>query len=990
MVFYIMDIRVILPIVTILAVGILGTKIVRKILQIEKKEKILEQLLEGLIIGTMALVVPMVSIALIAQTMYDLNPETEAVYILERFCYLYFAIGLMVIVYYIIKFVRKKLPEMVLKERKYVNPSIEKMQTIITIGIGAAYIILALLYPIRGWDALHFYLPNAFKIYITGRLDRINELNFMPQFKPPMNILLFVYAFFITATEMIALIPIPYFLGTAYLCYKIAKMEGITKKGALIATILFLVTPLSYFIVYEYIYYQEIFIMFFTTASYYYLRKVVKKEKEENNEKIKEEEKNQSEIGEKERNEEERNEEERNKEEIENRKGKINVGNERERIFYAMLAAFSLTGGVLSKESGYIIPLILLIALPSDKLGKVVRIAGITAVGAYITRMTLYNVYIGTAIIVIMLVAYCVYLIIKSEKIMFSWKRWAYIIGIYTLPIMAMGIWLMYMLSIQGVDQILTKLYYETKSNEIILNWRGIIYPESETYIETAHNASFIAATFAILIAAVFAPGWIILKMIGIKEYHKKNKELSLWLIGYLICWLGMFSTISIRYLTPLLVPLSILTAVGVVKIVELMNKRDGGKREGYIGILFLALIGFSSTFPVIPIEALAENFNMRWYYTHTQIGSVLLQVAVLNSIVFLLLWKEEKWKITYKQLHGSIKINKRKIVAGILIVMVIMLPIMAQMGMITISKFDMNKFHEDYTFFSREAYKELIQGINLLGIPENNIILSINTPGLEYYTARPVLDLFMLTVALGTIIDEKDFPLAIQNTTKMLEFFEKYNITTIVSMNKENGWYTAFYNTYYWEYSLYRLLNHNKLFQYQFSNNEYFVYTLKEEATAEPYIGPVDIQIKGENNGKTEKESILYHNPNDLTAVKENAMLSCEIDLTAIQTNRPINVSITTNYTTFTDPNTQYSNQFYTIEKSMDNIFQLLDFFTIPKEKTIIHSINIKISYYNSTISDTIDEKEWIIESKTSSGLIIYYWDNSWRFIADNGLVFK
>ena len=92
----------------------------------------------------------------------------------------------------------KKLPSFVLKERKKLVRSVETL-LIITLGLMFFfYILQSLVYPLRGWDFLHFYLPNSFRIYITGQLGLINELNFFPQFKPPLNILLYAYAFFIT------------------------------------------------------------------------------------------------------------------------------------------------------------------------------------------------------------------------------------------------------------------------------------------------------------------------------------------------------------------------------------------------------------------------------------------------------------------------------------------------------------------------------------------------------------------------------------------------------------------------------------------------------------------------------------------------------------------------------------------------------------------------------------------------------------------------
>ena len=110
--------------------------------------------------------------------------------LLGRFVYIYFFIAVAYLIYKIILFIRKKLPEFILSTRKKLLKSMEVLFISVIIVMLLGYIIQASIYPLRGWDFLHFYLPNSFRIFVTGQLVKINEFNFLPQFKPPLNVFL--------------------------------------------------------------------------------------------------------------------------------------------------------------------------------------------------------------------------------------------------------------------------------------------------------------------------------------------------------------------------------------------------------------------------------------------------------------------------------------------------------------------------------------------------------------------------------------------------------------------------------------------------------------------------------------------------------------------------------------------------------------------------------------------------------------------------------
>jgi len=186
------DIRILIPLLSILSLGSLFNDLIKKrILRIKSESSFLEQLAESLVFGTLILVIPMICLAWVADRIgNDI--------ILETFVYVYLAIGLLYLVYKIYMWVRRKLPDIMLAERKKLRQTLETVLILLLLSMLFFYILQVLVYPLKGWDFLHFYLPNSFRLFITGQLSQINELTFVPQFKPPMNVFIFAYTFFVT------------------------------------------------------------------------------------------------------------------------------------------------------------------------------------------------------------------------------------------------------------------------------------------------------------------------------------------------------------------------------------------------------------------------------------------------------------------------------------------------------------------------------------------------------------------------------------------------------------------------------------------------------------------------------------------------------------------------------------------------------------------------------------------------------------------------
>jgi len=880
-----LDIRILVPLISILSSGSLIVEIVKKrILKLKTSDSSIENFAESLVVGTMALAGPMLIIAWVAN-------KINNTFLLERFVYVYLAIGLLYLIYKIYVWVRKKLPLLVLSERKKLSQSIDLLLKIVITLMILFYAFQVLVYPFKGWDFLHFYLPNSFRIFLTGQLSTINELTFLPQFKPPMNILLFAYTFFVTQSEMIQFIPILYLAGTAYFCYKISKIMGLSNKTSLFSSIAFLATPFTYFLMYEYTYYQEMYILFFTTGAFYYYKRFLGTDKS------------------------------------------------KEQLYFAILTSLSFGGCSLSKLSGFIIPVVIFVAMPSDKIGKVLRVIIIVGLASQLIRKSIFEIYLGTGILIGLLAIYCIYLVFSSKSLIFSVKRWIYTAGIFAFPFAIIVLWIFYMLTIPGVDNLLVNLYLNLRVSKLSLSWPGIAIPDTITYLENAQAASFLSSSFSILIAAMFAGTWMIFKLVGFVNSNKKNNDLLLWLIFFFIIWQGFFSMGSVRYLSPIIVPLAIIFAVGFESVVEYFNKRDGKDRDGLLAYLFITASAYLFLYPILPIETVFENFHLRWYYAHTRLLSLFGYILLFNLITLLLIWKEKNLKFSFSQIYNK-KFNGRKILSGTLIFIIVFVPFAGQAVLLASVGFNLKDFESTYSYDYRESFQELIDAINRLGYKDDQIILSVNTPGLEYYSSQPIIDLYMIGFLSETGLSDASVPLWKSNVTRNLEFYEKYDVTIFVALNSSNDWFPAYLEGFYWNYFIFRFLHNNNYFTHRFANEEFLLFTISK---FEDFIGPVDIELKGNSS----KSSLLAYAPLSVDITDETASIEAILDLTGIQTNQPISIDISTRYTLSSNSTIIVDNRNdIPFNKPIDEAFTSLSLMTLPQQSIYIHDISITINY--------------------------------------------
>ena len=180
---------------------------------------------------------------------------------------------------------------------------------------------------------------------------------------------------------------------------------------------------------------------------------------------------------------------------------------------------------------------------------------------------------------------------------------------------------------------------------------------------------------------------------------------------------------------------------------------------------MFITASAYLFLYPILPLETVFENFHLRWYYAHTRLLSLFGYILLFNLVTFLLIWKEKNFKLGYSQIYNK-KFNVRKILSGILIFVVVSVPFAGQVALLASVGFSLKDFESTYSYDYRGSYQELIDAINRLGFSDNQIILSINTPGLGYYSSQPIIDLYMIGFLSDTGLYDASVPLWTSNVS--------------------------------------------------------------------------------------------------------------------------------------------------------------------------------------------------------------------------------
>lgn len=626
------------------------------------------------------------------------------------------------------------------------------------------YLFLGLLFPLRGFDAIDRYLPNALIYYQTDSIPKYNLLTAAPIFKEPGHTLLFTYVLYISGRDTYQLLPFLTLVSLTILAYRFGAVFLGSRRNGLLAAALFLALPLTRELLTVWAYYPDIYIAFFYSAAVYFFL----------------------------------------------------LAFHRKQTGYSIVAGLATGLAILTKTSGWTLLFILLLVAPSGRKGKAFKICLLLPVATLLAMKAITTIYVGIAVVIAIIVFIQAALILKMPLQEGSVTK--------TVIPLSVGIvtgcwWMVRMWRILPQSfKAFIDLYFVVKGSP---QWTYPVEasPKNLPIKEHMHSLNFLGACLILFVSAWFAVGWLLPKIVGFLTV-RAEAALALWCLSFLAIWFAYYFLISVRYLSIVILPLVLLTVKGTEWLYQrlLLTKIPRFALE----VFLLTAATFQIRHYLLD-KQLFEPPARSFTYATNPIAILVIVIAIfligiglliISSHLDVALWQQRMTlpKQAQQLLMGSI--------LAVLLLLTITAPAIMEINHLRGTSWDSDLFVERHVWEYRPTFQELTQAIIAQNVP-NASIIGANVFGLEFFVQQPVIDLLWW----GRPIVEPLF--TEENVTRGLELLNTLNTQFIIALKETNYLYEQFQAEVASQTYLYHIVNDESYFQRVLTNEEFVLYRL-------------------------------------------------------------------------------------------------------------------------------------------------------------------
>ncbi|MFW9917895.1 MAG: glycosyltransferase family 39 protein, partial [Candidatus Thorarchaeota archaeon] len=299
------------------------------------------------------------------------------------------------------------------------------------------YIFLILIFPLRGFDALERYLPDAFYFYQQDSIPKINALTATPTFKSPAHTLLFTYVLYVSRKEEYYLIPFLTLFSLVVVAYKFGEVFLGSPRRGWLAALLLLALPLTKELVTNWAYYQDLYIAFYFAAGIYFFL----------------------------------------------------LAFHHQRTGYSIVSGLAVGLAILAKMSGWALPVIILLLAPAGRKGRVLKVVMLIPMASWLAMKAATKTFVGVSF-AIALIAFLLILLIylaPLENASVTRTTTPIIIGI-----LAGGWWIWRTaIMLPGSFDTLAEFYFQIKGSP---QWEYPVHASQGSILalEQLHSVSFL------------------------------------------------------------------------------------------------------------------------------------------------------------------------------------------------------------------------------------------------------------------------------------------------------------------------------------------------------------------------------------------------------------------------------------------------------------------------------------------------------------------
>ncbi len=731
--------------------------------------------------------------------------------------------------------------------------------------------ILSLIFPpMRGYDALAMYFPEARIYFLTDQITSFNPLATRPTVKSPFIILLITWSWYLFGSIQISLMPVAFVLGTALIARQLVYLLENTNNTVakrIKADLAFtgvLVLPLTFWFLMDWPFYQDIYVGFFYASALYWIWKA-----------------------------------------------QVVHDNRRKLVLYHVLAALSIACALLSKINAWTIFIILILTFPTNnkslKVGKLIFLSGLLVFLSYKVSVNLYVgfvlLYFLWGLIIardVLLEKYDVNLssvfLETANKTNSRWVRFLNHQNLYLATLLGGlvlgGHWLWRNFQLfPGAREDFFSRYLKIPDFSLIKTTSsvgpGLV---SSASYETIHGVSLHGIALLLFFGTLFVAFWGFFKIIGILK-PEGHRKLVIWLGVYVIIWTTYYGNSSARYLSLIIVPLVIMSVHGFDYFIRRLSSgaRDLGGISRPRLLIFLALAPLNYYYmPDVSIllnyndPAIRNKIGLSYlqsainYYLHLEImillglvGLIVVLLLVDVSIVYHFVQKITS-RIHLDTVVSSFKkVGARPVWSTLSVLaffLLLVIPVIVPTTLFITNGGDLEDVVETQVLYHDESYQQVLEYLQLHFNP-TDAILSFNVPGIGAQTDMPNLEVIMIPPELPlnkrpwvTASPAKDVltflrnPLSLEDLRPYRSYFPEkflssFGFTYVVVPTPIYYWWESFVVRYMQSSTLVALLDNPDYFSLVLETEYYYLFKLKD--TSVDFGGVLDLQLQDKNGFK-------------------------------------------------------------------------------------------------------------------------------------------
>ena len=369
---------------------------------------------------------------------------------------------------------------------------------------------------------------------------------------------------------------------------------------------------------------------------------------------------------------------------------------------------------------------------------------------------------------------------------------------------------------------------------------------------ESAHRTTFYSLVLVLLISNLLACFWALPKVLS---FLKKSKIsiLVIWVLVYFSIWL-VLDSISIRYLTPIISPLIIISLDGFLiikakleflyrnKILEITDtKEEIIEYFTPYWMAFIVILGLFSLYFPIPLNiilgsnkyAIANAYLNSAYIYYSNWFIVIIILVFLPILIYLLMLKTNFLNFIPKfKIHPFSK-RIRSISFAFIFIFLVVFPNFILFSVYGSTNFNLYQTQQTFIYEDRPGVQDILNVLSSENKPTVGIMV-YDFPGIPVWLGNPTIDVYTEKDVLSPLFTSNNISLGLRILMYPFPYIAStvgYNLSSSLALpsidyviipNTGNLYYNSFMKDYRDQYYIFPILFNPNYYTQIYNNSDF------------------------------------------------------------------------------------------------------------------------------------------------------------------------